>query len=449
MLLHSNLIIDRKTMNAAAPSQLEQLRDYANQLKRHTKGRRAVHIHLSRLEKHHQESVFKREASANIKPLIDKFSGTRNFALSNNDLMLITNGASLDDIEPAMVQIRKQFNDDPLIKQLDPVQGRSDDFAVWYDLEKDFQEFLESIKLMCAAEKAGKQLLESFQPSINVIKKSTVSNMADDGFIDPHKKKKTRRAVKIVRTDARKEVPKVTLNAETVLKLSKFINVMDITAYMRPQDIVAIVGKGKPTVAMIERSIKTEEVVHQLIKEVDLDSNSWLKGYLSDIISERMVLSEPELKNKKSLASMVPLTANCIVGPHFATFEKGHNSVDKSAIIIEISLVDLLSDSVRYKEAEDRARTSGYKLAIGSIDPLAFTALDISMLDVDFFKIRWRASMKDWLQGDNLKKFKKALTKIGLPRVIITDCDSAESIKLMRSCGAILFQGSAVDGYQS
>ena len=435
-------------MSGFATSQLGHLKDFVMELKRHTKGRRAVHIHVSRLLRHHQEAAFRREAAVLIKSIVKKFPGSRNFSLSNNDFIFVTNGASLDDIEPALVAIRKIFKDDPLILSLDPIQGKSDNFTVWYNLVKEFGGFVEDIKGMLQAEKAGRRLTETIiiepAPTPEAIK----SNMADDIYSSMEKPKKIVTAVKIERTDANIDAPKVPLDLETISKLEKFISAMDISAYVRPQNIIVIVGKGKPAVAMIERSVKAEEVVGQLIQEVDLDSNVWLRGYLDDIISNRMILSNPELQNKKSLASIVPLTINTILGPHFAAFEQSHKSIDKSAIVIEISLMDILADPSRFEAAQSRARLADYKLAIGHIDPYALSILDPSLLDVDFFKVKWRPSVTKWLDEINSEIFRNTLYRIGLPRVIVSDCDSDEAITTMRAQGATLFTGSAVDDYK-
>lgn len=435
-------------MSGLATSQLEYLKDFVMELKRHTKGRRAVHVHVSRLERHHQEAAFRREAAVFIKSLVDKFPGSRNFSLSNNDLILVTNGASLDDIELVLVKIRKVFKDDPLILSLDPVQGKSDNFTVCYTLAKEFGGFVEDIKRMLQAEKAGRKLTEAVIIEPRPSHEPVISNMADAIYSSMEKPKKPVTSVKIERTDANIEVPRVPLNLETISKLEKFISAMDISAFVRPQNIIAIVGKGKPTVAMIERSAKSDEVVGQLIQEVDLASNLWLRGYLDDLIASRMILSKLEVKNKKSLASIVPLTISTILGPHFAAFEQNHKNIDKSAVVIEISLMDVLADSVRFEAAQSRARLAGYKLAIGHIDPYALSIFDPSLLDVDFFKVEWRPSVTNWLDGINSKIFRQTLYRIGLPRVIVSGCNSDEAITTMRALGATLFTGSAVDGYK-
>ena len=435
-------------MSGFATSQLGNLKDFVMELKRHTKGRRAVHVHASRLERHHQEAGFRREAAVLIKSVVDKFPGSRNFSLSNNDFVFVTTGASLDDIEPVLVKIRKIFKDDPLILSLDPVQGKSDDFTVCYDLVKEFDGLVDDIKGMIQAEKAGRRLTESVIIKPAVTQETIKSNMADDIYDSMEKPKKIITATKIERTDANIEVPEVPLDLATIAKLEKFISAMDISACVRPQNIIAIVGKGKPTVAMIERSAKADEVVSQLIQNVDMTSNVWLKGYLDDLIATRMILSDPEVKNKKSLASVMPLTINTILGPHFSAFEQSHKKIDKSAVVIELSLMDVLADSGRFEAAQSRARSAGYKLAIGQIDPYVLSILDPSLLDVDFFKVNWRPSVSDWLDELNSQIFKKTLSRIGLPRVIISDCNSDEAITVMRAHGATLFTGSAVDGYK-
>lgn len=435
-------------MSGLATSQLGYLKDFVMELKRHTKGRRAVHVHVSRLERHHQEAVFRREAAVFIKSLIDKFPGSRNFSLSNHDFILVTNGASLDDIEPLLVKIRKIFKDDPLILSLDPIQGQSDNFTVCYNLVKEFDGLVEDIKGMLRAEKSGRRLTETIIIEPKPIDEPVISNMADAAYSAMKKPKKTVTSVKIERTDANIEMPEVPLDLETISKLEKFISAMDISAYVRPQNIIAIVGKGKPTVAMIERSARADEVVAQLIQNVDMTSNVWLRGYLDDLIADRMILSNPELQNKKSLASIVPLTISTILGPHFAAFEQGHKNVDKSAVVIEISLMDVLVDSARFEAAQSRARLAGYKLAIGHIDPYVLSILDSSLLEVDFFKVNWRSSVPEWLDGINGDIFKQTLARIGLPRVIISHCNSDEAITTMRALGATLFIGSAVDGYK-
>ena len=435
-------------MSGLAISQLEHLKDFAKQLKRHTKGRRAIHIHMSRLLKHHQESTFRRQAAVFIKPIVDKFSGSRNFSLSNNDLVLITNDVSLDDIEPVLVKIRKHFKKDPLIISLDPIQGQSDDFTVCYDLKKDFDEFFANIERMLKAEKAGNRMTEPVVIQAQPVKQAANRNLADEVYSSLVNTKPTISTVKIERTDANIEVQKIPLDVMTISKLEKFILNMDLSAYVRSQNIIAIAGTGKPTVAMVERAVKPEEVVSQLIKEVDIQSNLWLRGYLDDIIANGLILSKPELKNKKSIASVVPLTTSTIIGPHFAAFEQSHRKLDKSAIVIEISLMDVLSDSVKFEAAQSKARLAGYKLAIGQIDPFAFTMLDPSLLKADFFKVSWRPIISDWLGDGNHERFTQALYRIGLPRVIASGCDDDEAITTMRALGVILFTGSAVDSYK-
>src|SRR3546814_2172873 len=74
-------------------SQEYLLLDYVQRLDRHRQGRRAVHIHLSRLKPQNRREHHIRIAANTFEELVKQFEG-HIFSLSNADLVFVCKGAS-------------------------------------------------------------------------------------------------------------------------------------------------------------------------------------------------------------------------------------------------------------------------------------------------------------------------------------------------------------------
>src|SRR3546814_20280524 len=92
------------------------LRDYVQRLDRHRQGRRAVHIHLSRLKPQNRREHHIRIAANTFEDLVKQFEG-HIFSLSNADLVFVCKGASPDQMDVAVTKLRYLFSEDTLTQR--------------------------------------------------------------------------------------------------------------------------------------------------------------------------------------------------------------------------------------------------------------------------------------------------------------------------------------------
>lgn len=91
-----------------------RLLDTVDRLNRHRDGRRAVHIHLSRLKSANRRDHHLRIAANSFENLVRAFEGQL-YRLSNHDIVFIFRDADPAVVDQAVVRLRYLFNDDPLI----------------------------------------------------------------------------------------------------------------------------------------------------------------------------------------------------------------------------------------------------------------------------------------------------------------------------------------------
>ncbi|MBL4836763.1 MAG: hypothetical protein JKY34_04230, partial [Kordiimonadaceae bacterium] len=134
---------------------IDDMMDYVRQLRRHTDGRRALHIRLSSLEKHFREEHYRRFVASNFRTLISNATATM-FALPNADVMLLCKDTPEDVLDAHLSNIRRKYKDSEVVAGINAVQGVSDAFVEWFDLEENYQGFYEYAHQLAEQLKAGK-----------------------------------------------------------------------------------------------------------------------------------------------------------------------------------------------------------------------------------------------------------------------------------------------------
>ena len=121
----------------------ERLLDYAKGLKKFRKGRRAVLIRMSALTRLFDERRYRSAAMKNFAPLMQDFEGIL-LELDNHDILCGLNGATYANMDSIVLKIRIMFRDDENLKKFEDMED--DAFVQWWDIEKDFDSFLEFSK---------------------------------------------------------------------------------------------------------------------------------------------------------------------------------------------------------------------------------------------------------------------------------------------------------------
>ena len=113
--------------------------DYAQRVGRFREGRRAVHLHLSRLRPHNRRDHHIRIAMNTFEGLVRQFE-CQIFHLSSADIVFVCKDAKLVVIDEAIQKVRYLFGEDPLTQGGTDEDG-ADRFCTWYDFEHDYDSF--------------------------------------------------------------------------------------------------------------------------------------------------------------------------------------------------------------------------------------------------------------------------------------------------------------------
>jgi hypothetical protein len=114
------------------------LLDYVERLDRYREGRRAVHIHMSRLSPQNRRDTYMRIAASIFDTAIIKYDGAL-FRMANGDYVFLAKGATVSDLDDIVLRLRFLFSDDLVAK------GESNDgdvFCTWFDLVHDYTALL-------------------------------------------------------------------------------------------------------------------------------------------------------------------------------------------------------------------------------------------------------------------------------------------------------------------
>ncbi len=417
--------------------------DYVKQLRRHTEARRAVHIRLSALEKHFREEHYRLFAASALRGVITRFGATM-FALPNTDLVLITKDANIDDIDPALNTIRRKLRDSSLISSLDPVQGVSDEFVVWFDIEESYEEFKDYVEQLAALLQLGE--------AANV-----AESQAMEGPIKKIRRPAHTDAPVVLRTPSHvrmmpvnplpKEYQDRHLDPEMLFALTKALQGADVAGMLRRQLVKAILGDAPP-MPVLEHKFVPRTLVYEtlLTNSRVLSENRWLYGYLEDHLAHQVLASTPSMSNEVSMASSIKVTSGSILSASFDLFEKSLGKHPRSKVVLEFGPTDILANPVDYQEASRHVIALGYRISVGNLHPLAFLSLDVEPMQAAFVKIlKPMGSIGDWLNSKTEVAIQNKIERVGKARVILDGCEDKTDIDLGHLLGITLFQGQAVD----
>lgn len=425
---------------------VEDMIDYVRQLRLHTEGRRSIHVKLSRLEKHFREEHYRRFTASALRPLVTNFGATI-FALPTADLVLIVKDAKVDSIDTLLNNVRRKFKDSELIKQLDPVQGTTDAFVEWFELEEEYDSFRKYIEAL------GSSILdtvpqENAEEEVARVKKPA-STLEDSPSVperlSPSKK------MKMVPIDApKREVEDRDFDPELVVQIVKAIGAADVGGLLKKQNVKAVLPNGQQQDVIVHKYVPREVVFEKLLDAPVTGENVWLDGYVTELLASRLLFSAPTMENDSSIASSIRATVKSMSDGSFDEFAGTLGRLSKSKVIVELSAQDVLTHFDQYQNAHAKLELSGFRVMIADVDLTALLWLNYESFEADFVKTRLPyGPAGEWLSEDLEHQLKTQIKRIGQARVILDGCNSSDDIELGIRLGITLFQGNAIEPYTS
>ena len=391
---------------ASAMARQEQiLLEYVQRLDRYREGRRAVHLHLSRLRPHHRRNHHLRIAATTFDRPIKKFDGGL-FRLTNNDMIFMTKGATVADIDEAVLRLRYLFDEDPIMNR---GGGSEDRFCTWYDLETDYPAFLAAIEMVAAAARKPAAASES-------------------SAAKPE------------------QPPDRPLDSAHLAQMEKALASADLSGQLRRQSICFMLPGGAPKALFQELFFSIADLGRAIMPGFNLLASRWLFQHLTEILDSRM-LALLTRRDDPTLATNFSLNLNIatVLAPEFQEFDELLRAGERGAAAIELQQIDVLADLGSFLFARDFLKDNGYRVCLDGLRHFALPLLDRERIGVDLVKVQWGRDLADYAAGDHAMQLKDVVERIGRDRVILCHCDSPDAVRVGAELGITMYQGFYID----
>jgi EAL domain-containing protein (putative c-di-GMP-specific phosphodiesterase class I) len=396
----------KQTIDKKAANTESLLLDYTHRIARYAQGRRAIVIHLSRLRPDNRRVPHLRIAANTFESLVKQFDG-QIFLLQNADMVFVCKSASIRVIDEAITRLRYLFGDDPLAAEIE--EDGPDRFATWYDLERDYKEFLAYVEtLHVEQEKLRKRL----------------AHIA--GTVVPEELR--------------------AMDPAALVELLAAIERADLSNVMRRQAICTLADNEAPKPVFRELYISIADLRDAIMPHRDITTDRWLFQYLTQALDKRL-LSLLRKNDDQAIAHSFSLNLNIstLLSQEFLQFDQGLRASARGSIVVELQKIDVFADLGAYVFARDFLQQRGYRVCLDDVSAMALSLLDREKLGLDLVKMFWTPDMGDVEAGEHNGALAEAIERTGRARIILARCDSEEAVSFGRSMGFRLFQGRYID----
>jgi len=391
------------------PSHEELLYDYAQRLRNHTAGRRAVHVHLSHLQPHHRREHHLRIAASAFDALVRRFEG-QCFRLTSGDIVTVLKGAGVREIDEAVLKLRYLFSEDPLAYGDDDPNGPG--FCTWYDMEADYPAFFAEVQHLLHQFQAGRDAGPRPQGPAAV-----AAEQAAGEPMDP-----TRLA-----------------------RLESALSTADLTQHVRRQPVCAILPGQPPKPVFAELFVSIDELRRRIMPDVQIGSNRWLFQHLTEVLDRRVLRLLPQLEASVPITTSFNVNVASILSDDFMQFDREVRLRTAKSFILEIQPIDLFADIGAFFFARDYVRERGYKLCLDGMNHLSMPLVRRDEVGVDFYKVQWSPEVAHDTRGAHRERLVEAIRSTGAARIVLCRCDSEAAVAFGHALGINLFQGRHID----
>lgn len=388
----------------------ELLLDYVERLDKHRAGRRAVEVKLSWLRPYNQRPHHIRIVKKAFDPLVRKYQAGI-YELHNNNIVVLTKGAGIAEIEACVLHVRALFSEDPLFQA--SAEGLSaPEFCDWFDAAEDFD------KLLHRARVANEDR-----------RKSVTLLAAEAQAIRPAE-----------------DLPGNVLSPTHLEQIEKIITRADLANVMRRQQVCAVLGKTRPTPIFHEIYFSMSYLAQQVMPGFNVTADQWLFQHLTRTLDTRMLALMTQRENAPMLkGGSINLSLSTILSPDFLEFDKTINNRERGPLSIEIPSIEALVEPADYLFARDFLKERGYKIVLDCVKHLNLALLERQRFGFDFIKMIWSPNLYDDTRGQRRIELREAIHAIGSERVVLCRCDSEMAVVAGEELGISLYQGRLID----
>jgi len=388
----------------------EVLLDFITRLDRHRAGRLACELHLNLLRPYHQQAHHLRIVRKTLEPLIRRYDAGI-YEMQNKNVIVVTKGATIGDIDQFVLQVRFLFSEDPLFNgaQAGPDESQ---FCTWYNLESDYNAFLSRVRLLNESRKTGRD--ESKQAAHQTLTRLAFSGTA--------------------------------IRPAHLEQIERAIEHADLANILRRQEVCAVIPGMRPEPMFHELYFSMYYLAQSLLPGHNVTSDDFLFRHLTRALDRRMLalMMQRELFPMLKTAAL-NLNVRTVLSAEFMEFDKVTNVKDRGSLAVEVPALDVMNDPNEYLFARDFLKDRGYKIVLDGVKHLNLPLVDRDWLGFDFVKVTWTSSLFDDAAGQRGEALKSAVSRIGRERVVLCRVDSEDGLKAGEALGITLYQGRLID----
>ena len=380
-----------------------QLLRHVRRLAEDLPGQRALHFHLSRLQRHNRRDKHLQIAANMLDEVVQRFEG-RLFRLESGDIIVTCKGARRKTLEGTAELLRYLFSDDPLAQHDDA----GDEFCSLFDLEHDYARFVALVQRLNEAQLR-------------------------------------RRATELPR--AAEEPPRPQrrpLDPEHLGEILGIVNRADLSGMLRRQTVWSLPAAAGAQPLFEELFVSIEELGQALAPDYQLANDRWLFQYLTQALDRRVLslLSRDYPAATRSLSLNINVAT--LLSPEFSEFEERLPVRARGNIMLELQLADIWSDFGAFVFAANLAKQRGYRLLVDAVRYRALPLIDPRPLHADYVKLIWDDALLA-LEPEDALEFRRSLDRLAPARIVLMRCDRAEAVQFGQAAGISLFQGWYID----
>jgi EAL domain-containing protein (putative c-di-GMP-specific phosphodiesterase class I) len=394
--------------------------------------KRAVNHEQALLDFAHQSHNFRHKASAAVirlsqavgfgydnflyainmfKSLVTRFQGSL-FILANRDLVFTYYGPPGEPaVKDAIFKVRLLFD-------LPHGEAQGDQFATWYDLEANHEDFLRFAEDVMAAKRAA----------------ATTAELQSETRSGAH---------------APVQAPALLPERPSLEALDKFltkVNASDLSTLLRRQPICRIVGDGPPQVVLHEIYVSIADLERRLMPGLRLLSDRYLFQFASHDLDKRVLqVIRAQMEVLPAASFSLNINVATVISPEFEAFDAMLSPAMRSNLVLELPRVDVMADLSMFLAVRDRAKERGYRLCLDGLSALIMPYIRLQDLGFDLFKIGWSRDLIEERGTDQLPLLQGVVDRCGAERMILCHCDTADAIHFGSQLGITLYQGRHVD----
>lgn len=384
--------------------------DYIRRLEHHRQGREMVHLHLSRLRPFNRREHHIRVAADAFEGMVKELLG-QIFVFENSDIIFVFKTEAMGQVEASIEKVKFLFGDDPLLSE-EEADGHG--FSSWYDVDQDYDHVVAMARKLVEDEKNASQ----------------GGNVAQDV-----------KALLMAKQDQGERMTPRTLD-----RVIEALKLADLTNMVRRQYVCTVDGPQLvPTPQFSELFISIADLRETLLPGVNLTSSPWLFQHLTETL-DRRVLSLLSKTEERDITGDISINLNVatLLSTEFVRFDENVIAAMRGNIVLELQQLDIFSDLNAYLFAREYVKERGYRICIDGVNYKTLPFIDRERLEADLIKFIWHP---DIIHGghDLTNNVRRQIMLTGPDKVIMSRCDTEESIVFGRDNGIKLFQGRHVE----